>query len=592
MVHHLLDLASLNTLIASRLAPHEDAWTDVVLLAHSMGGLVAADVALLCRHRTIGVINFDVPFLGMHPGIIKAGLGSIFKPWPEPQDQIEAEPDPGNRRPTRFDTLFNPRPNDPNFNPSFPNDVHLPVRKGWQNTLHWLSKHSNGINGIVEASKGLVQSHLEFGGAMADYRSLKARYVKIRAMEEESEQQRSSVMPSVPHPPRIRFVNYYTTSTGRPKKPKSHQSPKSPSQTPSRPASRTSPLPEASSQQPTGSVSRLHLDTEDSEASSTRPSTEHASEDAALQVMPPTPIDDTDIDGELPVHDMPLEAATGPALPEIPPIPKEPSFVDLAQFTDKAERKAAEKEHDQALKTYQRAVKARNKIINDRDKIQEKWEKQQRKDQQLKEKQAQKDRQLEQTEMQKEIQLEEKQLQRDSEARESAGKMNNNERTGENDLSNEDTGVVQLGADESSRSSLSNRGPYGNYDFSRSTIMNQAEPDEQASYTTASNPPSSYNESMYSLTTTDSHTRPERNDAPKKKRLKKFCMLPPEDSKGNKDPAWVRIFMEGVDEVAAHTTLFFVNDTYERLVGDVGARIEDWVSEADSLRLVRELQGL
>ena len=49
-----------------------------------MGGLLAADVALLFRHRIIGVLNFDVPFVGMHPGIIKAGLGSIFTKVPPP----------------------------------------------------------------------------------------------------------------------------------------------------------------------------------------------------------------------------------------------------------------------------------------------------------------------------------------------------------------------------------------------------------------------------------------------------------------------------------------------------------------------------
>jgi hypothetical protein len=47
-----------------------------------------------------------------------------------------------------------------------------------------------------------------------------------------------------------------------------------------------------------------------------------------------------------------------------------------------------------------------------------------------------------------------------------------------------------------------------------------------------------------------------------------------------------------MDEVAAHTGLFFVNETYERLVGDVGDRIEEWIREADSIRLVREMEGL
>lgn len=538
---------------------------------------MSADVALLCRHRIIGTINFDVPFLGMHPGIIKAGLGSIFKPWPSPEEQTGEESDPIGKKLSRFNTLFNPRPTDPNFNPAFPNDVHLPVRKGWENSLHWLNKHSNGI---VQASKGLVQSHFEFGSAMADYRALKARYVKIRSLEEEDDRQRSSAIQEVSHPPRIRFVNYYTTSTGRPKKPKS---PKSPS--PSRPGSRPSPRVEDSTAG-LASVSQLKLDTTDPRpsAASSRSSSEHPTE-GDLQVIPPTPLDET----EPPLHDAPVDVAAGPDLPEIPPIPKEPPFVDLAQFTDKAQRKAAEKEHDQALKDYQRAVKARNKIINERDKIQEKWEKQQRKDAQAKEKQAQKDQRLEDKQAQKDQRLEDKQMLKDLEQDKGKRKV---ERSQESDLPSEDVGAVQLGAGAPSQHAI-NHGPYANYDFSRSAILNQAEPDEQASYTTASNPPTSYGESTYSLTTADSNTPPPtQEEPPKKKRLRKFCVLPPADSNGNKDPTWVRVLMEGIDEVTAHTTLFFVNDTYERLVGDVGARIEEWVSEADSLRLVRELESL
>lgn len=88
------------------LRPHEDAETDVVLLGHSMGGLLAAEVVLLpatseerrregraLEHRILGVINFDVPFLGLHPGIVKSGLASIFKPAEEThEDQWTPEP--------------------------------------------------------------------------------------------------------------------------------------------------------------------------------------------------------------------------------------------------------------------------------------------------------------------------------------------------------------------------------------------------------------------------------------------------------------------------------------------------------------------
>lgn len=84
----------------------------------------------------------------------------------------------------------------------------------------------------------------------------------------------------------------------------------------------------------------------------------------------------------------------------------------------------------------------------------------------------------------------------------------------------------------------------------------------------------------------------EQDKADKVKKLGKFCMLPPKDSQGHKDPTWVKVYMEGMDEVAAHTSLFFVNEMYERLVGDVGARVEEWVREADSERVVRELSGM
>lgn len=552
-----------------------------------MGGLVAADVALLCRHRIIGVINFDVPFLGMHPGIIKAGLGSIFKPWPEPQDQV-GEPDQPGSRLSRFNTLFNPKPNDPNFNPSFHNDVHLPARKGWENTLHWLNKHSNGV---VQASKSLVRSHLEFGGAMADYRTLKTRYMKIRSLEEEDERRRSSAMQEIRNPPRVRFVNYYTTSTGRPKKPKA---PKSPSPSRHDSTAPTSPRKDPANSTLTGSVSQLNIDTRGSQASvaSSRVSSEESSKDGDLQQMPPTPMDDV---GPEPLNQNSQhessEAASGPVLPDIPPIPQEPPFVDLTQFTDRSQRKAAEKEHGQALKEYQRAVKARNKVINERDKIEERWEKQQKKDAQQKVKQAEKDQENEQKQTEKEVKEQQEQAQADHDAKERDKGKRRVERSSEANMANEDVGNVVLGSSRPSRSAPNNS-PYGNYDFSRSAIMNQTEPDEQKSYTTASNPPSSYNESTYSLTTTDSHATSGPQKPAKVKRLKKFCMLPPDDGNGNKDPTWIRVFMEGIDEVAAHTTLFFVNDTYERLVGDVGARIEDWVSEADSLRLVRELEGL
>ncbi|CAA9958900.1 hypothetical protein PTMSG1_02432 [Pyrenophora teres f. maculata] len=612
------------------LAPHEDQWTDIILLGHSMGGLLAGDIVLVFRHRIVGVVNFDVPFLGMHPGIIKAGLGSIFSSPPLPQDVIVEDAGVG-QRPSRMSTIFNPKPADPNYNPAFPNDVRLPNRKGWENSVHWLTKHYK--DGLKEATKGLVKSHLEFGGAMADYKELKDRYVKVRALEEDEEGKRKAAHARMPTVPRIRFVNYYTASTGRLKKPKSPESPKSPTPTPTSPKSRSASL-QLQYQGGDASVEEEYFLEHTRSVSTVSPEPE-------LTHMSPDPIADTpraSIEAEQD-HGMPTSPGSPskehasredgpPNLPEIPPILQEPPFVDLMQFSDKASRKAAEKEHDQTLKEYQKAVKMRNKIINERTKMEERWEKDKAKEKKEREKgekkrleqvekdrkerekeekkrqeQAEKERKEKETqEKEKHMSAEEKQRQKEREQRQAEAEQREAEarqRQREADLRDgkipaedkpepppvivgleEDVGAMELGDSEPTHDS---RSPYANYEFSRSGIMSQSPPNERA-------------ESSYTLSTTDSRNSQVKADTNegevKPKKLRKFCMLPPKDADGNKDPTWIRVFMENMDEVTAHTSLFFVNETYERLVGDVGARIEDWVREADSVRVVQEMQAM
>ena len=166
------------------ITPHESSSTDVILLGHSMGGILSAEICLLAPyrpddrrtylHRILGTINFDVPFLGIHPGIVKAGLSSLFrkedtstepsrKPSGVPGEatgpldvssQVASaltptasngspQPSPGTSSITSaFLTsgLSSPnsgrktpiRPaNDPYFNPRYDNDVTQPMRKGW-----------------------------------------------------------------------------------------------------------------------------------------------------------------------------------------------------------------------------------------------------------------------------------------------------------------------------------------------------------------------------------------------------------------------------------------------------------------------------
>ncbi|EOA90051.1 uncharacterized protein SETTUDRAFT_145536 [Exserohilum turcica Et28A] len=617
------------------LAPHEDQWTDAILLGHSMGGLLAADIALAFRHRIIGIVNFDVPFLGMHPGIVKAGLGSIFNTPPPPQDAIAADTDPEQKL-TRTSTLFNPKPADPNYNPMFPNDVRLPNRSGWENSLHWLTKHYK--DGLAEATRGLVKSHMEFGGAMADYRGLKDRYAKIRALEEDDEAKRKGGNPQLCTVPRIRFINYYTVSTGRPKKPTSPplKSP-SPSCSPSCPHQD----PGGEMNAPGDMVESVdhHLQQQQNNRSLSVVSSEleltHIQPDPIPSSPPPCIQVDHHDQGSEPAYSddqlntvISAEANNGPPnLPEIPPIPQEPPFVDLLQYTDKAQRKAAEKEHDQALKEYQKAVKARNKMINERTKLEEKWEKErareakerekaekkraderqkeekrreQEQDRERKEHEKDQQNRLEETthmsaeERQREIErgqrrAEAEQREREARQRQREADVRQGKITAEEEpqpvptVAGLDQGIGTMHLGHHETASQGPRGPYGHYEFSRSGIMNQPPPESRA-------------DSTYTLSTTDSrssHT-PEAdatgNTLVKPKKLKKFCMLPPKDASGNRDPTWIEVFMDNMDEVTAHTSLFFVNETYERLVGDVGARIEDWVNEVDTMRLIQDLE--
>ncbi|KAF2742751.1 hypothetical protein M011DRAFT_471934 [Sporormia fimetaria CBS 119925] len=526
------------------LTPNETPFTDVVLLGHSMGGLLAADIALLFHHNILGVVNFDVPFLGMHPGIVKAGLGSIFNPGQSPEDPPSG---PETKRPSRMSTFFNPTPSDPNYNPNFQNDIHLPVRKGWENALHFINKHSSNL---LSAGRGLVKSHFEFGGAMADYRELKERYARVRALEEDDESRRRSANPGVPHPPRIRFVNYYTASTGRPKKRKSPS--------PSRPASRSSLQPVGGPEKLT-SDSDLALTVTDSntvETISPRISVDEYREHGVVPVPLQEPQSATFPSSTQSNGDQSLSVSSGPELPEIPPVPQEPPFVDPSHYPDKAQHKAAEKEYTSALKEYKRAVKARNAAIKERTKLEQKWHKQHPNHAVP--------------------------VAHDETDKLEASEHSNGHVTGSRNGYQAPEVTIEAPI------------PYANYHFSRSAILAQPAPEDRS--------PGMEQGVMTPDTNTEVQTwTPEPHEAssnsasseatPKKKRYKKFCMLPPKDASGNKDPTWVRVYMENMDEVVAHTSLFFMSDTYERLVGDVSARIEEWIRENESMKLVRQMEA-
>ncbi|KIW12794.1 hypothetical protein PV08_07981 [Exophiala spinifera] len=192
------------------LAPHESDNTDVILVGHSLGGILAAEVVLLradatsseeqSKHRILGLLAFDVPYLGMHPGVVGTGIASIFRTSPTAAEAAEESlplPEPANP--------------DPTYNPSYPNDVRLATRKGkLQRAWYFWNKHAGEV---TKAAGKYVSSHLEFGGCLADYVGLRKRYRSIRELEDVNE----LATPPGPHGQqrrRVRFVNYYTSSTG------------------------------------------------------------------------------------------------------------------------------------------------------------------------------------------------------------------------------------------------------------------------------------------------------------------------------------------------------------------------------------------
>jgi hypothetical protein len=518
--------------------------TDVILLGHSMGGLLSAEIVLLphssmgdqpFRHHILGTINFDTPFLGIHPGVIVSGIGSLFRPSPtppQPQGYLEETgPSSTSQQPSHYSntssplqdsashtspasslTTFDPTdshyttvgntdsqlsstpPEDPNYNPRFSNDVRLPNRSGWDGALHFVLKHSGSL---PTATKTYVMSHLEFGGCLADYDGLKSRYAKIRKLEDVDD------ISSVPGPAgsrngrRVRFVNYYTASTGRPKG--SHVLGTRTAQGGTEASEQDMSSLREAEVATTQALSSVHIDDEVRQGP-------YAVNDT-IEVAPGPIQDDilgmNDEDSLLSEDDLKNWNSGLGADSAIPPIrhpPEEPPPFDASLYADKDTRRIAEAEHARTIKAYKQAVKEYSRSIKDRNKLIEK-----------REKIAKQER-----ERGMEIEVKERVKEREEQLRLSCN-----------------------ATDQSTRDST---------DFPAPAVTNKKPP-----------------------------------------RDKKFCMLPPKIA-GRLDPTWIRVFMEGVDEVGAHCGLFFIGQAYERLVGDVGTRIEDWVREEETRRVIRQLE--
>ncbi|RMJ28584.1 hypothetical protein PHISP_00544 [Aspergillus sp. HF37] len=182
------------------LSPHETDDLDVILLGHSLGGILAADVALLPadglgkqRHRILGLVNFDVPFLGLHPRVIPTGIGSSM-----PKRDIAAEDEMAGEQESMG--LNPPVAPSPNFDPPFKNDVRLPQRGFFKGMMHFVNKNAGNVTRSVFDR---AVSSIKFANCVNNHSELRARYRRLMDLEAAEYS-----------PERVRFVNYYTASTG------------------------------------------------------------------------------------------------------------------------------------------------------------------------------------------------------------------------------------------------------------------------------------------------------------------------------------------------------------------------------------------
>ena len=417
---------------------------------------------------------------------------------------------------------------DPNFNPRYENDVVLPVRKGWENAMHFFNKHSGSL---TKAAKTYVTSHLEFGGTMADYPSLHNRYKRIRALEDIDDRNgNASRQPG--SSPRVRFVNYYTASTGRLHPPKS---PTTPSELRGRQPASSGPTEqvdngqsltaEAASASASSRSRSPRISVENPEGvvvEETKPddidSPKFESGQLALmdnmQSLEPKPISDTEDGPEESAQKHEPESSTpqreSPAEDKLPPIPPEPippDELDLSTYEDKDAKKLAEKDHARKRKAYNQAVKDREKAIADRQKMLKK---------------------------------------REEKARKESEKL----------AKTKEKAAVKKAKDKAKQEALEKKAAVGKDSTADSASAVKGEDAERGG----------------------SKAKPKRD--------RKFCITPSKGPNGQRDPTWIRTFMEGVDEVGAHCGLFFPNKPhYEQFVTDIGVKIQEWVERENSVRV-------
>ncbi len=690
-----------------------------------MGGLLAAEVALMpapngtnpnqFKHHILGTVSFDTPFLGMHPGLVGSGIASLFRPAPPPpgsqpsQPYMQSNASSHSQVPVSQTSLqstetsgvassatpgsdnLSPAPtissvgsivgNDPNYNAPFPNDINIAERTGINKFLHFVNKHSDGL---TTATKQYFMSHLEFGGCLADFPGLKKRYARLRELEDVDGCTEEALRDGRRN---IRFINYYTASTGIPKTMKiknvsvkgedGHMVPlttttsqlsisdhemERTSEDNSTPMSRTSteehgdgeivPKPVevldgtsdnlatppalaetkeqiahlggASGVQPRDvredelapmqvidhipvmSDEEDYLSGSEYHSANDEPASKAIPIPAELKAPPPMPTTTAPLPptqtpenegGEatesLEALVTPMIIRTPPTEPAFPPLPEvlaEPAAFDPSLYEDKDARKIAEKDHARMVKAYKSALKDHGAAVKDREKMRLKREKQardaaekQRKaDEKIKlaeEKAAAKEAETVKKEEEKTKQAEEKEAEKERTKLRKKTQAEEEEERLRREKERMDVEAARMrGGSPAPCTALSIDAP------SSSGSPSQA-PRPSASHQATS--PGTSSKELIKERSSEDFQSSEQKKPEKPKKDKRFCLLPNDLTRSKeRDKCWVRVYMEGVDEVGAHCGLFFQGQQYDSLVGDVGERIAQWVREDATRRCV------
>ncbi|KAA8911302.1 hypothetical protein FN846DRAFT_936256 [Sphaerosporella brunnea] len=522
---HAINIATLD--FSKWLSAFESETTDIVLLGHSMGGILGAEVILLPsfydpgkrRHPEIlGMIAFDTPFLGMHPGIITSGIASLFRPAPSPPPVEES---PGEEQ---LDPFFAQRP-DRNF-------TIVPSKKPanpWESTLHFIAKHHENL---TQATGKYLMSHLEFGACLADPVGLKKRYDQIRALENGGPQGR------------VRFANYYTISYGREKgvvvKPPIPPEIEDGSEGFGVEAGLETAITHLAVVGAGGSV-RTHSRTSSASGSSTRSMQECVPEpmtpdDSPLLLLPDAVTDDSgpEVTADIPCPAVEIVPSTPispikdveASFPPMSPPPVEPTLQEIPDSVDKHLRKALERENKRLKAEYERQMKEYGKLVKDREKAISKVYQDREKERKKKEKDEEKGRAE-----QEKVRLDQQKAELGRQ-KQQAEDLQKRLRKEQEDVDKRERDIQKLREKE---------------------LQKAGE---------------------------------EKAKAHKQPRQRKFCIVPSQP-----DYTWTPVEMKGVDEVGAHCGLFFVGEVYAKLVGDVADRIERWVDDERTRRVIEESMG-